>query len=972
MKKQKTPAGLFEFSILDGADMPVRKALRYFRMEILFAARLAGAHPRREESWMKLVWKAADLVRAAVEKQDSAGKAIAAAEKMLAPIGRAAKTYTVHCVGHAHIDMNWMWNWPETVATVNDTFSTMDRLLNEYPEFHFSQSQASVYRIMKEHLPELYERVKKHVRTGRWEITASQWVEGDRNLASGEALCRHMLQTRRFIRDEFGLPFDAVKIDWEPDTFGHAQTVPMALRAGGVRRYYFHRGADGPQLFWWESPDGSRVLAYDDRRWGYNGSMARQLASDEFSEYLLRFEKETGLRDCLFVYGVGDHGGGPTRENLNAAIEMDALPVFPRIKFSTTDAFFSIAEKNAGRLPVVKKELNFVLEGCYTSQSNVKHANRRSENALVEAEMSALLGRSLAGLPYPSEALEQGWRDALFNQFHDILPGSGVHATYEHAQGLYQEILARTGAIKTRALRAIAERVNTRALCPQDGGGAVKNSSAGGSGDIGADGQITRLGAASACCQPLVVFNPLPWRRTEMISTRLWNLDWKDEEIVVRDDAGNHLPVQVTERGPYWGHQFIGIAFPAKDIGGLGYRTFSVQRGAAENSTKGVKTDFNTRMENEFFRVEINPASGAICHLVDKRTGLDFVAPGEQIGLLEYLLEAPHPMTAWIFGQIVKRAPLNEGAEIDFPHWGPHLVSMRARHKFQESSLVLNVSLASGVPRVDFSLEINWLERGSGEKGVPMLKAAFPFALKQPVARYECPNGHVERSTNPADIPCHTRRLRGIYYQQSAPVDANPAEVPAQKWADLSGTLGGRKAGVTLLNDSKYGHRADGSTLRMTLLRSSYDPDPLPELGRHVIRFALRPHVGPWSPADATRAGYEFNLPCNVAGAGVQEGDLPLQSSFVEILTPNVMLGGMKKAEDSDAVVLRLYEMNGCATEARLRLTPVLAPAGARVVETDILEQPLPASTARWKDGVLSVKLRPFAMTTVQVGQDER
>lgn len=950
----------------------VRETIAHFLAEIRFAMRLAETRPKQKAAWQRLIRRAVALVRDAAVRDRGIGPAIRAAERLLAPLGPAAKQYTVHCVGHAHLDMNWMWNWPETVATVNDTFTTMDRLLTEFPEFRFSQSQAAVYQIMKDYLPELYARVKRQVRAGRWEVTASQWVEGDKNLAAGEILCRHLLYTRRFFQDEFGLAPEAVAIAWEPDTFGHPHTLPGLLVRGGVRRYYFHRGGAGPELFWWEGPDGSRVLAFDDRKRGYIGNIAEYFAKPDFLDHLLGFERATGLKDYLFVYGVGDHGGGPTRRDLLAVRELNRLPIFPNLAFSRTDRFFAIAEKQAGALPVVTGELNFFWEGCYTSQSNVKRANRRSENALVEAETIAWLGQRLAGLPYPADRLRLAWRRAMFNQFHDILPGSGVRATYEHAQGLFQEILATTGAVKTRALRALAGMVDTRSISPggeKEKGTTDDPSLAGGQGDVGADGMLSRYGAAQGDGQPVVVFNPSPWTRSGLVHTRLWDAAWADRKIAVRGSDGRVGPAQVTERGDYWGHRYVGIVFPAKDVGGLGYRSYRVGRLNASAAVDG-RGPGPGRIENEFYALEVEAESGAIVALVDKRTGVDWVPRGGRLAFLEYLLEAPHPMTAWTFGQIVKRTPLLDGAKLEFPCVGPHLATVRVRRRFNDSRFTLSISLAAGVPRIDFALEVDWLERGGPEIGVPMLKAVFPFALDEPQPTFECPNGHIARSARPKDIPCRTNNLLGLYYPRTEAVDFNPAEVPAQKWADLSGIhrRTGQRAGVTLLNDSKYGHRVDGNCLRLTLLRSSYDPDPLPELGAHQIRFALRPHMGAWSAADATRAGYEFNFPFNVVSPTEQTGRLPADNCWAEILTRNVMLSALKPAENSQALIVRLYEMEGRATLARLRLSPSLASPKARAVATDLLERPLAINTARLRNGTLEVKLPAFGTTTVRLG----
>jgi len=934
------------WSQVDAAAGAATRALERFRHEIDFARRLAEARPEKQSAWQDLILKAVDLVRSRV----GGGKAVdidavvREAEAVLAPIGQAAKEYTIHCVGHAHIDMNWMWSWPETVSVTNDTFTTVDQLMDEYGDFRFSQSQASTYYLVERYLPELFERLKQRIRQGRWEVTASMWVEGDKNLASGEILCRHLLYTKRFMKQRFGLEYDHIKIDWEPDLFGHPYTLPGILVRGGVSRYYFCRGGRGPRLFWWQGPDGSRVLAFDDGILWYNGTI-----TPDMTRLLFEFEKATGLKDYLFVYGVGDHGGGPTRRDLDAVAEMNSWPVFPNVKLSTTDAFFTIAEKHAADLPVVTDELNFVFEGCYTSQSNIKLANRLSENALVEAEAAAILAGVAAGGPYPADSLREAWRHAMFSQFHDILPGSGVHATYEYSQGLFQEILAITGSVKTRALRSVAGAVDTAAVAPSVPAEARRPGPGlgAGAGDRSAFGQVSTRGAGEATVHPFVVFNPSPWARSEIVTAKLWNTDLPAEAIRVLDETGQSLPAQVLERGGYWGHEFISVALPARDVPGLGYRTYCLTRAYEPLTVQGASADESGKLQNERFEVHVEAGSGSIVHLIDKHTGYDLVPPGGRIGLLQMLLEAPHGMTAWQIGQIVKQTDLIDGATIEVVHRGPYVAAIRSRRTYNDSRFSLTISLKAGSGCVEFELEVDWLERGTPEVGVPVLRAVFPLAIAEAKATYEVPCGHIERP-------------------------ANGQEVPALRWADLTGLpeghLAQQSAGATLVNDCKYGHSALGSTLRLTLLRSSYDPDPLPELGEHRIRFGLVPHIGPWSASQATRAAAAFNHPFSVVATTVHTGDLPGSKGFCTVEPENVMLSAIKRAEDSDALILRLYEMEGQATEACVTLDESLARPGSPVVETDLLERELESSNARMQDQTLIVPVPAFGIATVKIG----
>lgn len=924
---------------LNTAGSQLRALVERVAHEAEFAAGLARLTPDHTEEWLGLIERAVGAVRAALETQDGASIRAAAseAEKLMAPIGEAAKGYTIHCCGHGHIDMNWMWSWPETVSVTVDTFATVDRLMDEYPEFKYSQSQVSVYEIARRYCPELFERIRARVAEGRWEVTASQWVEGDKNLASGEILARHLLYSRRWFAKHLGLPYDSVKIDWECDTFGHAWTLPGILRRGGVQRYYHHRAGTGKRVYWWEGKDGSRVLAYDDYPVGYNCEIAPYMA-----QQLLAFTRETGLKDMMWVYGVGDHGGGPTRRHLDAAREMNTWPIWPRIRMATTDEYYSLVEAQGASLPVVKQELNYVFRGCYTAQTSIKLANRLSENNLTEAEAWAVLANALVGFAYPTEALTESWERAMLMQFHDILPGSGVRATREHCQGLLQEVLANTQAIRTRALRAIASKVNTAALA-----GFSRGAGLGAGVGRGAWwGGISSLGAGAGEAEPFVVFNVAPFARSEIVTATIWNREIPEHLVAVRDDAGGVVRGQVLGRGHHWGHTFTDIAFPAHAVPGLGYRTYVIERATEPVPTRGVSlsenvlnygvgTAGNMTIENELLRVVVEPGSGAVASIVDKRTGTELVPPGKRIGLLVYQREAPHGMTSWEIGQVVEERALCDGASLRSVERGPHRASVVSTRALGDSTLSLTVSLSAGSPRVDFRLSLNWLERGGPDRGVPVLKVAFPLAISHGTATFEIPCGTIERPTN-------------------------GDEVPALRWAGLSSET----CGAALLNRSKYGYEVSDGEIRLTILRASYDPDPLPEVGEQDVDFALVVHDGRLAPSALTREAHAYNHPMAVVGTDVHEGPLPLAAGHLEIRDPNVMLSGLKRAEEGDAAIIRLYEIEGKQTAARVRLSPALA---GEPRETDLLERPLEDGMARRDADDVVVTIPAYGIATVAV-----
>ncbi len=938
------------------SDQGTAALAQRIRVEIDFAHRFAELFPDKKDKWQKLVLRTAELVN----KRLSAGgpvdlaSVVAEAEDIMAPIGQVAKEYTIHCAGHAHIDMNWMWNWPETVNVSHDTFATVNTLMDEFPEFRYSQSQASTYIAMQEYCPEIFEMIKKRVKEGKWDVTASMWVEGDKNIVSGESLCRHLLYTRQYMKENLGLEPEDVKIDWSPDTFGHAHTLPSILSKGAVRWYYHCRTGPGPWLYKWRSPDGSEIMVYNDKdRHGYNGPIY-----PEIYETFVDFVRETGLKDFLQMYGVGDHGGGPTRADLRKAREIAQWPIFPVLKLSRTDEFYSAVEKANPKLPVIDSDLNFIFEGCYTSQSNIKFANRMSEVALPETESIAVIARGISGMAYPSDLLRRAWRWTLFNHFHDILPGSGVKATYEYSQGLFQEIMATYKSIQTRALRQLADKVDTAsAVRSKTSLGLGRGDGLGaGAGDPSIPGGVTAYNAGASDAEPVLVYNQKAWPRSETVFAKVWNKQLQDDKVAVRDSDGKEIKGQVVARGNYWGHNFATVAFKA-DVPALGYKVYAVDNSLTPVPGEGADCgqmfsniygiDYPNPagpkvMENEFLKVEIDLPSGAIKHLIDKETGFDYVPEGKLLGLLEVHQECPHGMTAWVIGQVPEVHQLTSGGSVHMTQRGPNRVAIRTDRKFRDSTISVEIGLNAGSRMVDFRLNTRWVERGTPETGVPMLRVAVPVNVEGGTPTYEIAFGSQAR-------------------EQSG------QEIPALKWADLSGGTGKNQYGVTLVNDSKYGHSCVDDTLNLTLIRSSYDPDPLPEIKDHSIGWAIIAHKGACNVVAATRAGEEFNSPMAVVSTTAHKGKLPGEKSFIEVLSPNVMLAAAKKAEDSDALVIRLYEIAGKDTEAKVRISDLVKP-GTPAKQVDVLERPIEKGKAKMEGDTLTVKVPAFGNVTVMVG----
>jgi alpha-mannosidase len=941
-----------------------------FLSELEFAEGLANLVGKKAATgWPKLLDQAYEKVAKVVlsGSQDAIEQAVRDAEGILAPVGKVAKTYMIHCAGHGHIDMNWMWSWPETVGVTNDTFLTVLKLMDEFDDFCYTQSQASVYALTREYNPELFARIQRRVKEGRWEVAASHWVEGDKNIGSGEALARHLLYTRQFMKEHMGLAAEDVEVDWSPDTFGHALTIPSIDARGGVKYYYMCRGGnwEKPPVFWYKSPDGSRILVNLETTW-YNDHVGPHNAMA-----MLKFCGKTGLRDWLNVYGVGDHGGGPTRRDILRCHEMDGWPIYPTFRLTTTRNYYKILEENGEKWPVIDRELNFEFTGCYTTQTQIKRNNRLGENYMIEAEIAASLATRALGRDYPAQVLRDRWTDVLFSHFHDILPGSGVAETRQYNQGSFQKIAAAAAMIKTNSLRAIAAEADTSFAGPLGQAAAVAGRSSlaigGGAGRGTYWGGLSEAGHVVEGPRPFVVFNPTAWDRTGVVQASLWDADTgaegtdlKHKNFVVRTADGKVLPAQKVNTGDYWGHRYVEVVFPAQ-VNALGYNTYVVEEGQVTGFEPPVKASENPPrhepagpglppLENEFLLVEFDKLTGGVSRLLDKKSGRNLVDAANPLGVLEYVLERPWGMSAWVIAPLQECLYPVQAYSLRNTQQGPFQATVEAKLKVKDSHVTVTYSLKAGQPWLEVAVQAHWVEIGTKEKGAPGLRMRFPLALADAKGLYEIPFGSIERDLNQGE------------------------EVPALRWVDITGqTAGGRAgaganaAGCAVANDSKYGYSLDGSTLRATLIRSSYDPDPIPEVGDHTIRFAVMPHAARPATADLVRFGAAFNHPLQVVATDVHKGDLKAGEQGVEVTPGNVVLTSLKKAESGEGFVLRFQETAGKAATVQVSPSAALLGRVLGAVEVDLLERPVAKGSAVKAAGGFRVKIPAFGIASVLV-----
>jgi len=821
-------------------------------------------------------------------------EAAVCAEDKIRPVSAAAKGYTMHCVAHAHIDMNWMWGFPETAAITMDSFRTMLDLMNEYKDFTFSQSQASTYRIVEQYDPEMLDEIKKRVKEGRWEIAASTWVEADKNMPNGESFARHVLYTKRYMRKIFGIDMDDLSLDYEPDTFGHNWNVPEICNKGGVKYYYHHRAYDGHYVYRWQSRSGAEVIVFRDPK-GYNATV-----SNEHLPFSVQFCNDSGIKDMLYVYGVGDHGGGPTRRDIERLIDMSSWPVAPKIEFSTYGRFYAALEKVRDRLPVVNQELNFVFTGCYTSQSRIKMSNRISEDRMYDAEALSAASKLIAGGKDDTESYSGAWEKILFNHFHDILTGSGVIHTREYALGEFQKVMATAGTNANNAMRRIAASIDTSDIEADDDKLTISEGAGVGYG-LGfmvKEPELHRFPQTErgrGKTRIFHIFNPTEFDRRGAETIIVWDWDYDLKLLTVKDGAGNDVKFQILYRDKnldYWGHQRLAILVDAC-VPAFGYATYVVSEGKPADIIKygylkmvqDYYTDADKVLENESVRAVFKSGDMRLVSFVDKKTGKDMVCGCRPSCGFRFITEDTVPgMTSWRVGRYAKITDLNAESKVVVyeENRGEMRQVIKYRIAFERSTLDVSVSLDAGSGTLHFNIDADWHEIGDSNF-MPQLSFYAPFAFEASKYRYDIPFGTIDRDPIDDDTP-------GNSFIAAIPDDAGVKP-------------------LMLVTDTKYGYRGVGNSLSVNLIRSSTQPDPSPEDGMHNIRVGLA-IVESACDADIFKASSAFVHPLNFVSGKVRNGALPKTAGLMKI-DGGAKCSAVKYAEDGDGLIVRLYDIGG-------------------------------------------------------------
>ena len=753
----------------------------------------------------------------------------------------------LHMIGNAHLDPVWLWRWQEGCAeAISTCWAAIDRL-EENDAFIFSKGEAQVYLWIEQLDPALFERIRHFVAEGRWVIVNGWWIQPDCNIPSGESVIRQALYGKRYFRSRFGVDVD---VGYNVDSFGHAGTFPMLLRQTGSSKYVFSRPGEDekhlPQeLFSWASPDGSEVTAFRIQG-AYNTSKRNMQVREKVP---LHYELSTKAgHSYMAFYGVGNHGGAPTKAELE---EIDnRIAAGERLKYSDPNIYF--AEAVTGDLPRVADELQFHAVGCYAVASDLKQLNRRAESILEQAETASTLAMLHVGAPYPRDAFEEMWRKLLFNQFHDTLGGTSLHTACEDSVLEISSVIADAEIALNAAVRRLAAGIAP----PKDP----------------TDGTFVVMNLNGAPFDGLIEAEP--WVDKDVVSPR-----------TLRDDRDHVVPLQyIDPLGKTPGLQRF--AFRAA-IPAFGYKVFRFVIDSAGKPSPGIQfgscADANI-VETDGYRLSIDPATGAIAELLNKHTGRPLFTGPAHRGFI-----ATDGTDTWGHGThtfpfdgddlalesilLIDEGPLRKAVEV---------TSSRGETRF---STIIVLPNDADLP-VELRVTLDWREKGK------VFRLAYP--LTADTFEYEVPAGWQARPDIGHEVP-GLRWVRAVGRAQTV-VIANDAKY---SYAAKDGVLY-----ITAIRSPVFSHH-DPIKLRDDAFLRYMDQGPR----SFTLRIHSDAKI---SRRKAHVMADGLTKPPVVTTHVARHGTGAHAGTWLDIgASDDTVITTVKTAEDTDDVIVRALELDG-------------------------------------------------------------
>jgi alpha-mannosidase len=844
-----------------------------------------------------------------------------------------SKDPTLYVVAYAHLDTQWRWEYPRVIndyipKTMHDNFA----LFEKYPHYVFNFSGANRYRMMKEYWPADYARVKQYVAAGRWFPAGSSMEENDVNSASAESIFRQILYGNQFFRREFGKTSAEYML---PDCFGFPASLPSILAHAGIKGFSTQKltwnsaapgGGPGSieetprgipfNVGWWQGPDGRGVIA------AFNpGSYGGQIREDisrspdfiqeprapnspvDWPARVQRNGRVSGVFTDYHYYGTGDTGGSPREDSvrmMESIVSKNDGPL--KVVSATAEAMFlNIRPDQIKGLPRYEGDLLLTdhSAGSITSEAYQKRWNRKNELLADAAEKASVGAAWLGSRVYPQQRLNNAWTLVMGGQFHDILPGTATPKAFEFSWNDDAIAMNQFAGVLTSATEGIAAALDT-----QTPG------------------------------QAIVVYNPLNIDREDVVEVRH---AWHQVPVSVIGPDGREVPSQVVE-----GKDGPKVLFLAK-VPSVGYAVYDLRQGSGRvaSSAESPKVK-DLLLENHRYRVELN-REGDVASIFDKKLKRELLDAPLRLAIKN---DTPAQWPAWNMDwadqQKAPRAYVSGPAQIRVVENGPVRVAVEVVRETEGSKSQQTIRLSAGDAgnRIEFGNVIEWKTSNAN------LKATFPLTAANANATYNWDIGTIERGNN----------------------DERKFEVPSHQWFDLTDRSGA--FGVTVLSDCKYGSdKPDDKTLRLTLLRTpgigpraGYADQATQDWGRHEFVYGLASHGGDWRREQTDWQAQRLNQPLIAFESSNHPGRLGKTFSILRLNSSRVRVLALKKAEDSDELIVRLVELDGRGVpDVRLSFpAPVIA---AR--EVNAQEQPV--GDAKIVKGQLATSLGRFQPRTFAI-----
>lgn len=822
----------------------------------------------------------------------------------------------VSAIGHTHIDIAWLWTVGVTREKAVRSFSTVLELMDQYPNYRFMSSQPILYQFVKEQEPELYEKIREKIREGRWETDGAMWLESDCNLPAGESLVRQVMKGEQFFMEEFGIPSRCL---WLPDVFGYSAAIPQILKKSGIPYFLTTKIAWNQfnqlpnDTFIWKGIDGSDVFVFMpttcdfDKTLGLNISFTDTRNTTTYTGIVnpnmtlgtFKRFQNRDLTENTLMLFGFGDGGGGPTREMLEEAE--------RLKYGMPGIPRLVQEPERVFFDRIHEEIASRPDMPEWNGELYFEYHRGTLTSMGKNKRnnrkSEILYEQLETLGVMGEAYGQEYPAEILKSGWDIILLNHFHDIIPGSaiEAVYDQTDSEYAQIRKDGMRALSQLTD---------GIAEK-----------IHGEDTQNGEETT----IFVYNTQGYDRDDVVCIDAEKVKgWNRHVTAMVDAEGNLSPVQYAANGD--------LLFFAQAIPSVGYKSFVPVMGESDAEQKKI---WDGSFENAYYRVQFDEQM-RITSLVEKETEHEFIKEGTTGNRLVSYEDRPMNWDNWDLDMFYKKK-LYEADEVSAPELmeaGSVRTVVRIRRRFADSIVDQDVILYPELPRIDFKTSADWQDHHV------LLRTLFPVDVNSTKASYEIQFGNVERETT---------------HNQSW--DTAKFEVCAHKWSDLSE----QGLGISLLNDCKYGHSVRDGEMGLTLIKSGVYPNENADIGHHEFTYAIYPHAERWQDARTIEMAYDLNIPLHTSI--VEGADIRTESSMIAIAEDHCFFETIKRAEDGDGYILRIYENKNKRSKIHIAVNlPV-----SEVIECDLMERPL--AKVSFENGVLEDSIKPYEIKTYRLHQ---